>query len=338
LLNDLTAPVDDKVAIAMVEEMWNLFGCKPKSIRIMDCPVKAAAVFKKSTSEGNEKLVKSVVREVIKTATESIIEIIGHDAEKETIDSERALLANDLRKIFHVGVIHENQSNSTTNTLFNVMLRVDTAAKEASNEKLDDEFFCPGYMRTYAAYYAICQKYDLLKPSKEIDLFTRFVNAIHTVFIDAENPIIVRSPVRIVHNDTFISNDTGPSFQYKDGLTLWIIDDLVVDEQLIMRPETQTIKQIEAEENADIRSIRISRYTWLRYLREIGAETIDYNENAVEGTIEALYVLSDKSKRLVVTCPTGRPFAMGVPQEIVNCQQARTWLAGDIGVNIIGAT
>jgi hypothetical protein len=121
-------------------------------------------------------------------------------------------------------------------------------------------------------------------------------------------------------------NESGPSHQWPDGWSLWHINGVRVDEQIVMQPETQTIQQIHSEQNGDVRSVRIDRFGWTRYLKETNSKEIDINENDVDGTIEALYVTPDGSKKLVVPCPTGRLFCLGVPKEIKTCVQAQNWL------------
>ena len=103
-----------------------------------------------------------------------------------------------------------------------------------------------------------------------------------------------------------------------------------------MNPESQTIDQINKEENADVRSIRIERFGWSNYLKTIGAEPVDESENYVTGCPEALY-RTEHGVRLVVVCPTGRTFAMGVPDEIKTCEQAQKWL-GPANFECVSAT
>lgn len=132
--------------------------------------------------------------------------------------------------------------------------------------------------------------------------------------------------------------DDGPSHRWSDGWSIWNIDGIRVDEQIVMHPETQTIEQINAEVNADIRSIRITRFGWPRYLRESGAKCIDTRDNEIEGTKEALYRTGNNETRLVATCATGRIFAMGVPPQIQTCEAAQRYLAGDRNFKIVGRT
>ena len=124
-----------------------------------------------------------------------------------------------------------------------------------------------------------------------------------------------------------LHGDDGPAVEYPDGWRIWALDGIRVDEQIVMRPGEQTLKQIDGESNADLRSIRISRFGWPRYLRESGAECLDTRDNELEGTIEALYATKSGERRLVATCPTGRTFAMGVSPEVGTCEAAQKWLS-----------
>lgn len=69
--------------------------------------------------------------------------------------------------------------------------------------------------------------------------------------------------------------DNGPAVAYKDGYAIYAIDGVVVPEKVVMQPETLTIKEIEGEENAEIKRIMINRYGVGKYLSDIGAEVVD---------------------------------------------------------------
>jgi hypothetical protein len=140
------------------------------------------------------------------------------------------------------------------------------------------------------------------------------------------------------NRDGRLHHTNGLAIAYADGWGLWMINGTPVDEQIVMSPDTQTVKQIDAEKNQDVRSIRIDRFGWPRYIKESGAVARDERPNAIEGTLEALFRCRDGSQRLVVTCPTGRVFALGVPADVGTCEQAQRWLAGGKNLNIIAAT
>ena len=126
--------------------------------------------------------------------------------------------------------------------------------------------------------------------------------------------------------------------EFRSGWGLWTIEGIPVDEQIVMKPETQTIEQIDKEQNQDVRAIRINRFGWPRYIKESGAVCRDERKNEIEGTLEALFRCRDGSQRLVVTCPTGRVFALGVPGEVKTCEQSQHWLAGGKNFRVLART
>lgn len=122
--------------------------------------------------------------------------------------------------------------------------------------------------------------------------------------------------------------ESGPALEYPDGFAVWSLDGAAVDEQIVLRPESQTVEQINADGNIDRKAVRIERFGWPRYLKESGAEVVDTRKNEIENTIEALCRMESGEQRLLVTCPTQRQFALGVPPDVKTCQQAQEWLAG----------
>ena len=146
-----------------------------------------------------------------------------------------------------------------------------------------------------------------------------FVPFEHICFICERHSILRRNAEGQLHCED------GPAVQYPDGWSVYAINGILCDEQIIMRPETQNVKQINNESNADRRAIRIERFGWTRYLKESKAKLIDERANDVEGTLEALYSIKG-NRRFVATCPTGRVFTMGVPESVRTCEQAQNWL------------
>lgn len=150
--------------------------------------------------------------------------------------------------------------------------------------------------------------------------------------------IVCRKPTEIHLNSLgVLHNDKGMSVKYVDNFGVWSIDGNIVNEQIVMSPETLTIDQIHKESNMDVRTIMINRFGWPRYIKETKSNLLDTRRNDIEGTIEALY--STKfGKRLLVTCPTGRIFSLGVPDTVNNCVTAQSWLGNDRKLNVIART
>lgn len=150
--------------------------------------------------------------------------------------------------------------------------------------------------------------------------------------------VIQQRPSLINFENGIVQSTTGPAIQFPDGYSVYIIDGIRLNEQIVMRPETLTIHQIKSELNQDKRSIMIDRFGWPRFLEESNAKCIDKRDNYIENTKEALFK-SDNDNRLVVTCPTGRVFALGVPSSIKTCEDAQSWLGNEEEkVNVIART
>jgi len=134
-------------------------------------------------------------------------------------------------------------------------------------------------------------------------------------------------------------NDKGPSHLWADGFAIWTINGIAVTEQIVMSPETLTIKQIDTERNEEIKRIMIDRFGWARYLTETNAKCLDARINDVDGTSEALLVLKDKSVRLLCACKsTARVYAIRVDNKTKTCQEAQSWMSGDKKINVIGVS
>lgn len=76
-------------------------------------------------------------------------------------------------------------------------------------------------------------------------------------------------------------NDIGPSHEWRDGWALWHIHGVRVTEQIVMRPETLTPAQIDAENNAEVRRVMIERFGAERYLLESDAEPVHRDDYGV---------------------------------------------------------
>jgi hypothetical protein len=139
-------------------------------------------------------------------------------------------------------------------------------------------------------------------------------------------------------NDVGLHCEDGPAVEYPDGFKVWAINGVRLTEQIIMHPETLTVQQIDSEQDLDKKSIMIERFGWHNYLSEINAECLDFRNNDIENTKEALYNTEEHGRRLVVTCPTGRMFTLGVPSDITSCHAAQQWLGRGQGFNVIGRT
>lgn len=126
--------------------------------------------------------------------------------------------------------------------------------------------------------------------------------------------------------DGELHREDGPAVMYADGWCVWAITGVNVNEKIVLRPETQTLAEIQAEDNEERKRIRIERYSWQRYLTEIGAKVIHRRRNDIEATQEALMSAGDM-RVLVGACPsTARVYGLEVPANIETCEAAQSWL------------
>jgi len=134
-------------------------------------------------------------------------------------------------------------------------------------------------------------------------------------------------------------NEKGPSHLWADGFSIWTIDGVKVTKQIVLNPETLTIKQIDSEINEEVKRVMIDRFGWARYISETSAKCLDARINDVDGTSEALMVLKDKSVRLLCACKsTARVYAIRVDNKIKTCQKAQSWMSGNKKINVIGVS
>jgi hypothetical protein len=125
-----------------------------------------------------------------------------------------------------------------------------------------------------------------------------------------------------------LHSESSASIAYTNAWAIYAIHGVLVDEQVVMRPETQTIRQIEAESSAEVRRVRIERYGWERYLKESGSQAIHSRRNDRDAQTEELYLLKDGARRFVCSDPsTGRRYSLGVPNTVTTCEQAQSWMS-----------
>lgn len=156
-----------------------------------------------------------------------------------------------------------------------------------------------------------------------------------------EDVVIFQNRPKEIHlnDEGEIHNEEGPAILYRDGYAVWGISGKRVTEQIIMSPETMTIKQISSETDLDLRSIMIDRFGWSNYIEQTNAECIDSRDNILENTKEALYK-TEFGNRMIVSCPTGRVFSVGVHDSVKSCSKAQSWLGSesdfDDGLDLLG--
>lgn len=191
---------------------------------------------------------------------------------------------------------------------------------------------------TWAAWYEGAKILGVSFDEEKLQLFSTWCKCVPCCIPREEWCVVSANPVEVHWQGEELHCETGPAVRFMDGFSYWCLENIRVDEKIVMRPHEQTIEEINAEDNADVRSIRIKRFGWTRYIAETDSACVEYRDNDLEGTKEALIRTPKGDQRLVVTCPTGRVFAMGVPSDVKSCEEAQVWLAGEKPFRVIART
>lgn len=136
-----------------------------------------------------------------------------------------------------------------------------------------------------------------------------------------------------------LHNESGPSIEYSDGFKVWTIHGVRVNEQIVMRPETQTTEQIKQEQSEEIRRVRIERYGWERYIQDTHAKVISRNHDDISNQTELLVELEDGTRRMIVIDPsTSRRYVLGVPRDTQSAQDGQRYLSQGLSDFSVGRT
>lgn len=129
----------------------------------------------------------------------------------------------------------------------------------------------------------------------------------------------------------------GPATQFPDGWSIWAIEGVALNEQIVMRPETQTIADITNETNEERKRIRINRFAgrdkdpyhgWLRFVRESGAVQLDTQFNERDQQWERVFKMPDSTVFFECRDPsTGRQYLIQISKEVKNCEEARDFMS-----------
>jgi len=183
----------------------------------------------------------------------------------------------------------------------------------------------------WLSYYSYFQDVVGIKVNDALNYFITLASNTSLVYMHNDTVIFSRKPTEIHLENNQLHNESGPAVLFADGFEVYSIRGNRVTEQIVMRPETLTVEQINEELNSDVQSIMLDRFGWERYIDESGSKIVDSRRNDIENTLEVLYETNKFGLRLVCTCPTGRVFVKGIPntKQCRTCESAQNWLAGD---------
>ena len=91
--------------------------------------------------------------------------------------------------------------------------------------------------------------------------------------------ILTERPTVLCRDDRGrLHSPDGPAILYPDGWGIWAWHGVRLPRHVIEQPATITVKEIEAEGNAEIRRVMVERYGQARYLLDSGAKLIHSDE------------------------------------------------------------
>jgi hypothetical protein len=212
----------------------------------------------------------------------------------------------------------------------------------ADGHSLNDfDTYWATWFTAYSAMYDFANTIGVEMDQKKLELFLAWGRCCPFIlFAKAGDKVYVsRNPIELyLDENKRLHNDNGMAVRYNDGWGVYVLNNVRVDEQIVMRPETQTVEQIRGEDNAEIKRLRIERYGWSRYFKDIGAKLIHSRQNDIEATKEFLWS-GDDMKLLMAVCPsTRKTFALEVRDDITTCEEAQAYLSAGFSNRIISAS
>ena len=193
----------------------------------------------------------------------------------------------------------------------------------------------PEWVCCWAAMFEFSSQIGVSFDQNKYDLFLNYCKEVGWIF-PFENIVIACERPTVRWNDAGeIHSENSPAIEFKD-FSVWAIDGIRVPEKIVLAPESQTIEEIQSEDNEEVRRIRISRYGWTNYLREIGGSIVD-TQQAPGGWMEALIKTTNYAVLCTYDPSTGRPYALEVSLDCDSCESAQRYLyAPDIAFEGLG--
>jgi len=129
-----------------------------------------------------------------------------------------------------------------------------------------------------------------------------------------------------------LHNLSGPAFESRDGWMFYAVHGVRVPEKVVLKPDSLTVKEVESEQNVEIRRVMIDRYGQDRYLIDSGAKQLHKDE---WGTLYRKELKDDEPMVMVKvknSTPeldgTSKNYFLRVPPQIETARQAVAWSFG----------
>ena len=167
----------------------------------------------------------------------------------------------------------------------------------------------------------------------------------HTKYVSWEEAAI-HGGLRVMHEEFCMVSDfpevlkmdaenrphcsDGPSHRWRDGWSLYHWHGTRIPDEWIEIPEFLTPQVALSCTNLEQRRAACEILGWSRVLKELGAKTIDRDNDPEIGELVQVSLpgLPIPARFLRVQCGTGREFAIGIPPHINKALDAQAWMVG----------
>lgn len=148
---------------------------------------------------------------------------------------------------------------------------------ELSGERVTVNDFCWGQHEAgSAAFYEFFRKETDVPDIEQIDPFIDLIRECGWCLLYDEVAIVCDRPEHIHFDDQDrLHSMDGPALGWRGGDNqIFAVHDVVVEPYVIMEPEKITVDDIESEDNAEIRRVKVEQYGQERYFADCGAKLI----------------------------------------------------------------
>jgi len=140
-------------------------------------------------------------------------------------------------------------------------------------------------------------------------------------------------PVKMNLNDRLeLHSETEEAIRFADGYKIYSWSGTIVDRYVIERPELITIKDIEDEENIEVRRAKMERYGLGRYLTDTNATVLQQDEFGTlyqkEGEDQEPILMVKVMNCTAEPDGTYREYFLRVPPDIRTAKAAVAWTFG----------
>lgn len=174
-----------------------------------------------------------------------------------------------------------------------------------------------------------CDRGVALRAEKELDLAV----SVYGYSIFGHVCLICDWPVSTLTDDAGrLHREDGPAVSFADGFKVFAWHGALVDEEILLHPESITIIRLEQEKNVESRRVMIERYGHESYLEESGASLVDSDPL---GKLYRKEIPGDEPLVMVEVInstpePDGttRTYFLRVPPTIETAREAVAWTFG----------